>query len=502
MTEPGSSLLIPLFLLNLSLLLLFAAHAYVVILRFFKGSHRRSQSQEGPLLDYPNVLVQLPIYNEQSSVVPLLDAIRLADYPHSHLHIQILDDSDDGTTKVIENYLKNQTSEFRFAHIRRSSRREFKAGALKFGMELNDSPFIVIFDADFRPDRTYIRKAVERIIAQPQVGLIQGRWTYTNETSSLWTRFQGIGMDGHFAIEQPARAWNDFFMNFNGTAGIFRRSAILDAGNWQGDTLTEDLDLSYRAQLAGWKFDYAFDLPCASEIPETVFAFKSQQFRWAKGSVQTLLKIYPRILGSKVSMGRKIEAGFHLAHYLIHPMLLLNFIIGSLFLLNPEVLEHQPVEYFFLPILFASLGPSLLYQVSQNELGKKVPGGILFYPLMISLGCAMAMNNTRAIFQAICRIKSPFVRTPKKGNLSKEYRPVTNYYFLLELLLACLGIYALSNTNSDLWLLIPFISMYTVGFLTLGLTSSIEWFHEILAAFSIGNIPFFRSMISTAKLNP
>lgn len=499
MTELSLTIVISLYLLNVGILSLFGAHSYVAIWRFFRGKSKQGLPADKTLKDYPRVLVQLPVYNEESSIYPLLDAIRKSDYPHGKMHVQILDDSDDRTTSVIKTYLQSQTIPFHYSLVRRSNREGYKAGALKYGMELDDSPFIVIFDADFRPAKTFIRKAVEKLIDKPHVGLIQGRWAYTNEIKSLWTHFQAIGMDGHFAIEQPARAWNDFFMNFNGTAGIFRRTAIIDAGNWQGDTLTEDLDLSYRAQLAGWKFEYAMDLPCPSEIPETIFAFKSQQFRWAKGSIQTLLKLYPAILSSGTTISRKIEAGFHLMHYLIHPFLLFNFMLSNLILLNPEILTYYPIQYLVIPILVASLGPSILYQTSQNFLGKKVPGGILFYPLMISLGCAMALNNSFAVLQAFFRINSPFVRTPKLGNLSKKYQPTTNHYFVYELLLAGLGLYSLANTTSDFWFLIPFVCLYTAGFLTLSLGSFVEWLQTSITTPSQPKISLWRKNMAASK---
>jgi len=474
------TLIVIIYALNVSFLLLVGLHAYLACYQFYQGKKRR-RFDDASLADesLPDLLVQLPVYNEQSSVEELLDCINRTEYPEEKLKVQILDDSDDETTRVIENYLHSRPLKFRFDHIRRVERVGFKAGALKAGLELDQSPFIAIFDADFRPLPDFLRRAAAKLANQPDLGLIQGRWDYTNESSNFWTRFQAVGMDGHFAIEQPARAWNDYFMNFNGTAGIWRRKAILDAGNWQGDTLTEDLDLSYRAQLAGWKLDYALELPCPSEIPESVFAFKSQQFRWAKGSIQTFFKLFPKILKSSATFMQKIEAAFHLTHYLIHPLLVVNFLIGCYILSHPEMLLNFPLEILFVLILIASAGPSVLYQFSQKSLGKSVPGGPFFYLLMISLGCGMAWNNTRAVWQAIRRVESPFIRTPKLGNFSKIYLPIKNLQFLVEFGLGLVGAYSLFHATTGFAFLVPFITLYTVGFLLISLGSLREWIQSL-----------------------
>ncbi|MBT3785557.1 glycosyltransferase [bacterium] len=476
-------LLIGVYALNVSFLLLMGIHAYLACYQFLRARKTR-QNLGFPLFsDPPSVLVQLPIYNEHSSIEQLLDSVNQLDYQADRLRVQILDDSDDETSHVVDEYLKTRALKFQFSHVRRSIRTGFKAGALKAGLELDPSAMIAIFDADFRPGRDFVLKAVSRLIQDPDLGLIQGRWEYINAGASFWTRFQAVGMDGHFAIEQPARAWNGYFMNFNGTAGVWRRQAIEEAGNWEGDTLTEDLDLSYRAQLAGWKLDYALDLPCPSEIPESIFAFKSQQFRWAKGSIQTLIKLFPRILKSSATLMQKVEAGFHLTHYLIHPLLVLNFLIGCYILFHPELLLQFPLEYFFVFILFASTGPSMLYQLSQKALNKEVPGGIFFYILMIALGCGMAWNNTRAVWQAITGVDSPFVRTPKAGNLKRKYLPTRNLQFLVELSLAGVGIIALLNATTGFYFLVPFLVLYTMGFLMISIGSFTEW----ISALDFGN---------------
>ncbi len=472
----GQDILVFIYASNVFFLLTMGLHAYIACFHFFRGYAKRSKNLS-PVIDphYPQVLIQLPIYNEENSIHYLLDSIDALDYPRDRIKIQILDDSDDDSHRVVSTWLSSRDPRFETEHIRRSERVGFKAGALKYGLSQDSSPFVAIFDADFRPRHDFLKRAIVQFQDRENLGLVQGRWGYLNQNASFWTRFQAVGMDGHFAIEQPARAWNGFFMNFNGTAGVWRRAAILEAGDWEGDTLTEDLDLSYRSQLAGWKLDYDLDLECPSEIPESIFAFKSQQFRWAKGSIQTLLKLMPKILRSDAKTGQKIEAGFHLTHYLIHPLLVMNFLLGCYIIFNPDILLRYPLEYVFMLILFTSLGPSALYHISQRVLGKRVRGGPSFYLLMISLGCGMAWNNTRAVVQALSGVESPFVRTPKIGNFSKVYLPPRNFQFLVEILLGLLGAYTLAHASSGFYFLVPFLSLYTLGFLIIGWGSFFEW---------------------------
>jgi cellulose synthase/poly-beta-1,6-N-acetylglucosamine synthase-like glycosyltransferase len=480
---------------NVFFLLLMGLHAYVACFHFFQGYARR---RKNPLtvpkgITLPSLLIQLPIYNEENSVLDLLDSIDSLDYPADRLKVQILDDSDDEGFRMVSDWLGSNKPRFETSHLRREVRTGFKAGALKFGLSLDSSPFVAIFDADFRPRPDFIKRAIVQFHDREDLGLVQGRWGYINQNASFWTRFQAVGMDGHFAIEQPARAWNGFFMNFNGTAGVWRREAILDAGDWEGDTLTEDLDLSYRSQLKGWKLDYDLDLECPSEIPESIFAFKSQQFRWAKGSIQTFLKLMPRILKSGARVGQKIESVFHLTHYLIHPLLVMNFLLGCYIIFNPEILSRYALQYLFILILFTSLGPSALYHLSQRVLGKRVRGGPFFYLLMISLGCGMAWNNTRAVIQAIFGVESPFVRTPKVGDFSKVYLPPQNFQFIVEILLGTLGAFTLANASSGFYFLVPFLSLYTIGFLIIGWGSCFEWLQttafQTKSSFSIPSSP-------------
>ncbi len=467
-------LIVCIYTLNSIYLLTAGLNAYIACYRFKEASHptKAMPTFEDEKFKYPKLLVQLPIYNERNSVIELLDCINKCDYPGS-LVVQILNDSNDDTSQAVENWIKtNNHSTKTFNHIQRSNRKGFKAGALKHGLNLEIADFIAIFDADFRPTTDFLKKAIFYLQQNKNIGLLQGRWTYLNEYENLWTKFQAIGMDGHFAIEQPARAWNNNFMNFNGTAGVWRHECIKDAGGWHEDTLTEDLDLSYRAQLNGWKLNYQLDLICPSEIPSTVLAFKSQQFRWAKGSIQTAIKLLPKLLISNNCIKLKIEALLHLTHYMIHPLLLANFILGCLILNNQINLIWPQLELLFFIILIACAGPSYLYRFAQKTLDKKLP--FLYYPLMISLGCGLAVNNTRGVIEAIIGKKSAFERTPKRGNRTQIYRANVDLWFLIEISLGILGLSILAHSQLNHFFLVPFIALYTIGFLSIGLSSVTE----------------------------
>ena len=460
--------------LNSIYLLLAGLNAYLACYRFQTARYSADSdlSIKRGIERYPKLLVQLPIYNERNSILELLESMTKCDYP-GELVVQILDDSNDDTIQVVDQWLSNNTqSSIKFNHIIRNDRKGYKAGALKHGMTLESSDFIAIFDADFLPPSDFLKNAIIYLEQNQEIGLIQGRWTYTNENLNLWTRFQAIGMDGHFAIEQAARAWNNNFMNFNGTAGVWRRKCIDDAGGWHADTLTEDLDLSYRAQLKGWKLTYNKELICPSEIPNSVLAFKSQQFRWAKGSIQTAIKLLIKVLRSKNCLKLKIEATMHLTHYLIHPLLLINFLLGCLILNNQINLLWPQIEFVFLVILIACAGPSYLYRYAQKTLNKKLP--FYFYPLMIALGCGLALNNSRAVFEAIIGRKSSFVRTPKEGNRTKFYRTNFDFWFLIELSLGVLGLTILAHSSQNHYFLVPFLALYSIGYLSIGLASAAE----------------------------
>jgi len=295
--------------------------------------------------------------------------------------------------------------------------------------------FTAIFDADFLPPPDFLLRAMPFFTVDDRLGFVQGRWGHLNRTESLITRLQAIGIDGHFMVEQAARFGSGLYLNFNGTAGIFRNQAIVDAGNWQDDTLTEDMDLSYRIQLAGWGCRFVSDLVAPAEIPNDVNAFKNQQFRWAKGSIQTALKLLPRIFHTRLRPFVKFQAVMHLTHYLVHPLMLFMAITALPILLGGG-LSLRPVTYglFFALLAVSFTGPSRLYLTAEWALGMNRLKAILLLPVMIPFGCGLAINNSRAVFEALLGKQSGFVRTPKRGHLrTKVYAIGQNRLFLLEM---------------------------------------------------------------------
>jgi cellulose synthase/poly-beta-1,6-N-acetylglucosamine synthase-like glycosyltransferase len=436
--------------------------------------------------DPPPVTVQLPVYNERYVIRRLLKAVCALDYPRDRLEIQVLDDSTDDTVEITSRLVSTYREQgLPVVHIRRNSRQGFKAGALKEGMERARGQFMAIFDADFVPPPDFLRKTVPYFL-NPKVGMVQVRWGHTNPDFSLLTRAQSVGIDGHFSIEQGARAWSGLFLNFNGTAGIWRRQAILDAGGWQADTLTEDMDLSYRAQLAGWQLKYILEVSCPAELPAQVASFKSQQFRWAKGSIQTARKVIPAVLKSQFSWFAKYQAILHLTHYLIHPLMVATILLSFPLI---QLHNHHPRPWMlvtaFLLFAFATFGPSSLYVASQRILYPDWRSRIRWIPLLTLIGTGIALNNSRAVLEGLFLSGGNFIRTPKfgvqtRGQLRDKqwaYRLKVNLLPFLELALAIYALFALGNalTSRGIWIS-PFLFIYTCGFFYI----SIKGFSELL----------------------
>jgi cellulose synthase/poly-beta-1,6-N-acetylglucosamine synthase-like glycosyltransferase len=443
------------------------------ILKYFDGVTDESK--------YPTVVTQLPMYNEQTVAVRVIEAAAAMDYPHSRHEIQVLDDSSDETRAMVDaTAARLRAQGVRVNVIRRPDRIGFKAGALQYGLGKSDARFVAIFDADFVPPVDFLRKAVTFFMERPKLGLVQGRWTHLNRNASLLTRGQALGIDGHFAVEQAARSWNSLFMNFNGTAGLFRREAIETSGGWQHDTLTEDMDLSYRMQLNGWEAEYVPDLVVPAEIPEDVNGFKNQQFRWAKGSIQTARKIIPQLWRRRVPAFTLFQAVLHLTHYAVHPFMLF------LSLLTIPVLAtlhnvHQLI--ILIPVVvgmvLSTSGPSAMYMVAQHALGNRSRRKYLMIPAMMFIGVGLAVNNTRAVLEAVLGMESPFHRTPKKGQRGLQgyrYRPIKDVTCLIELALGvyCMVGFSIFFLNSS-FIITPFLAIYSAGYLFVGLLSIIHY---------------------------
>jgi len=429
--------------------------------------------------EFPKVVTQLPMYNEKSVASRVIEAAAAMDYPRNRHLIQVLDDSTDETVGYVNetvSKLKQQGINIEVVH--RTDRTGFKAGALQNGLKYTDAEFVAIFDADFVPNPDFLKKAMAFFVGRPNLGLVQGRWTHLNKTASLITRGQAMGIDGHFMIEQAARSWNNLFMNFNGTAGVFRRKAIESCGGWQHDTLTEDMDLSYRMQLADWETEYVPDLQVPAEIPEDINAFKNQQFRWAKGSIQTAIKIIPLLWKKKMASFKLLQAVLHLTHYTVHPLMLALALMTMPVLFFVKV-YLSPVWFMLIVtlMLIATSGPATMYMVSQHYIGNKIRRQILLIPAMMLIGTGLAVNNGKAVFEALFNMKSPFHRTPKKGEARKgTYRPVKDLTCVIEVLLGCYCLAAFymffGFTN---FIVSPFLILYASGFLFVGMISFIHF---------------------------
>lgn len=432
------------------------------------------------LKNWPLVTTQLPLYNESAVVERLIKAICAIEYPHGLHEIQVLDDSTDGSELISKGIVdKMRALGHQINWIYRSDRSEYKAGALKAGMNLTEGEFIAIFDADFMPEADFLIKTIPFLMENSKLALVQGRWGHVNRGDSLLTLAQSIGIDGHFVIEQSARSWGDLFMNFNGTAGIWRKSAIEDAGGWQGDTLTEDMDLSYRAQLRGWKMKFLYDIIVPAELPDDINAFKSQQYRWAKGSIQTAKKVLPQVFRGDFSLRVKWQALMHTTHYMIHPLMLGTAIL-SLPLLTwyRYNLPSFMIWFIVVTIVIASVAPSVLYFVaqrfSQSEGWKK---RVLVFPILMSLGTGIAINNSKAVFSALLGRKSSFVRTPKKGD--QKFVKTSIGFPLIAIIELILGVYCAISSHiyftSDKYLVGPFLILYAIGFLSVGTLSILHF---------------------------
>src|SRR6266481_300528 len=351
-------------------LLVYGLNAYVMIaIHWWNRRRIRGTVTPEPPAEWPLVTVQLPLYNERYVARRLLEAVGALDYPSDRLEIQVLDDSTDDTGAIIDETASQLRARgVTVAHLHRRERTGFKAGALAAGLKEARGEFVAIFDGDAVPEVDFLRKTIPHF-AEARVAVVQTRLGHLNREFSLLTIAQALGIDGHFAVEQPARFWGNLFLNFNGTAGVWRRAAIEDAGGWAHDTLTEDLDLSYRAQLRHWRILYLPELVCPAELPVVISGFKSQQRRWAKGSIQTALKLLPQVLGSRLSLWAKYQAFVHLTYYMIHP-LMLAVVLLSIPALEIGALTQSTTTLVVASAVFglASVGPACMLIYAQMVL--------------------------------------------------------------------------------------------------------------------------------------
>ncbi len=488
MTSLPETLILVLYFFVLSILAIYGWHRYYLVYLYMKNRGNAPDPALPPpaLGDLPRVTIQLPIYNEMYVADRLIDAVCEMDYPRELLEIQVLDDSTDETTDIAELAVRRHASRgFDITYVHRIDRRGYKAGALEAGLKLAKAHFIAIFDADFVPPPDFLLKTLPHF-SDAKVGMVQARWGHINQDYSLLTKIQSILLDAHFVLEHGGRNRGGCFFNFNGTAGVWRREAIDDAGGWQHDTLTEDLDLSYRAQLLGWRFVFLADVVSPAEVPVEMNSFKSQQHRWAKGSIQTCMKLLPRILRSNQPIGVKAEAFFHLTanfNYLLMSVLSVLMFPAMYVRYNMGWTEMLLID---IPLFAAAtLSVCNFYIVSQRELYPDTWKSRLKYlPFLMSIGIGLCVNNTRAVLEALFHKESEFARTPKYGIerdsdewAGKKYHQTVGVQALIELALGLYFtgtvFYALIN---QIYGTLPFLMLFQIGFLYTGLLSILQQF--------------------------
>jgi cellulose synthase/poly-beta-1,6-N-acetylglucosamine synthase-like glycosyltransferase len=476
-----------LYFLTLVILAIMGFHRYVMVWLYLKHKDKKAGPAPLPAV-LPRVTVQLPIYNEMYVVDRLLASVAALRYPKERLEIQVLDDSTDETAGIASRAVERYRSQgFDIHYLHRSDRTGFKAGALDAGLQRATGDFVLIFDADFVAPPDILEKTLGHF-EDPKVGMVQARWGHINRDYSLLTEVQSIMLDGHFILEHGARSRSGRFFNFNGTAGVWRRSVISHAGGWQHDTLTEDLDLSYRAQMKGWRFVYLPDLVAPAELPVEMNAFKTQQQRWAKGSVQVCRKLLPQVLASELPWREKVEATFHLTANLAYPLMVL--LAGLMF--PAMVLRYNmgwaEMIVVDVPIfLAATASVCTFYALSQKE---QFPDGwkakLRYIPAVLGIGVGLSINNALAVIEGLFGKPSEFARTPKYGIegasdtwKQKAYKGKSNWVPYVELALACYftftSIYALAY---GLVGTLPFIAIFQWGFLYtsgMSLAQSYDW---------------------------
>ncbi|MEM7536604.1 MAG: glycosyltransferase [Chloroflexota bacterium] len=453
------------------------------------ASQNQLSPQDTDTSTFPMVTVQLPIYNERHVTKRLIEASVALDWPADRLQVQVLDDSTDDTTEIVAGVLMDiQTKQTGkticgIEHVRRPTREGYKAGALAYGMDTAKGEYIVIFDADFVPTSSFLRQTIP-YFADATIGCVQTRWGHINPTTSPLTQAQALGIDGHFRVEQYVRDQLGAFLNFNGTAGVWRRTCMEDAGGWEGDTLTEDLDLSYRAQLRGWRMVYQPDVVVPAELPVQVDAFKRQQFRWAKGSFQTAIKLLRQVWSANEPTWRKALGTLHLTNYLVHPLMLLN-----LLLLLPMT-SSQSIFLKIAPFLTtAAIGPPIMYWTAltfrdfsgfpdaAGPRGKQRTGETLWSKIrqlgiLMALGTGLSINNTRAVYEAVAGVYSEFKRTPKFAVTSRSTNWQSSTYALprnpivwIELALSCYATWLLVYCiAAGIWWMVGWVFLYAIGY--------------------------------------
>ena len=467
--NPFTQFVFDLFIISAVLITAYTCNFYYLALL----SRKRGSSLPTADLGTPSVTIQLPIYNEKYVAKRLVDAVCNLDYPKDKMTIMVLDDSDDDTVELLENTVNDYKKKgFEIKHVRRGTRKGYKAGALKYAMQTTHTELVAIFDADFIPPTWFLKRAIPHF-SKSNIGLVQCRWGHVNENYSAITRAQALSLDFHFLIEQKAKSNSHLFMNFNGTAGIWKCDCIEDAGGWHTATLVEDLDLSYRAQMKGWKCVFLPDIVVDAELPVQMNAAKRQQFRWAKGSIQCAIKLLSDIaLKRKVAVEAKFQAFIQLTRHIVYPLMLIQF------LALPILLAGQVNLYVvsFLPAItiatYLAMGPGAYIMIIQSMYGKTWKSKVKILPALLVYNAGMSVNNTVAVFDAVLGKKNEFLRTPKYGIITKDddwrnkaYNLPFTQTTLLEIFFGVYGIMAIFIaifSNNPIF--VPIIGLQAIGF--------------------------------------
>ncbi|MEO7110120.1 MAG: glycosyltransferase [Polyangiaceae bacterium] len=458
-------------LLLLSMYGLHRSHLVITVLRHRKVLKARQSVPIDMTLtsaDLPHVTVQLPLFNEATVAPRLLDHVARIDYPRDRLEIQVLDDSTDETRQLVMAHVARlrENSDLDIVYIHRVDRTGYKAGALDAGLNVAKGEIVAIFDADFLPQPDFLR-AIVSDFSDPKVGMVQARWGHMNRNHSLLTRVQALMLDGHHLVENRARAAAGWLFNFSGTGGAWRKEAIISAGGWQHDTLTEDLDLSYRAQMAGWKFIYRETVVTPAELPEDVSAFRAQQYRWAKGTVQTARKLLKRVLTSDLTFAQRAEAFFHFTPHFAYPlMVFLSLLLLPALILMPAT-NPRAMLLIDLPLCIGTTGSlAMFYAMAELAQGRRRRDALLVLPALLALGAGLAPHLTKAVVEGLRSMSGEFVRTPKKGVVGGHQRyharsdvPVTEIF---------LGLFSLASVVASIetghWFATPFAMIFTFGY--------------------------------------
>ena len=428
-------IVIILYAVTLGIICLFSLAQFNLSWHYLR-SKKRQDEQEDALIEFPNVTVQLPIFNEKYVVERLIDAVCKLDYPLDKLTIQVLDDSNDETVQVIaEKVTFYQNKGIHIEHLRRPERIGYKAGALQYGLEQTSSEYLAIFDADFIPHPDFLIRTLPKF-SHEKIGMVQTKWSHLNKDYGLLTKIQAFWLDAHFTVEQKGREQAGSFINFNGTAGVWKKSCIEDAGGWQHDTLTEDLDLSYRAQLKGWKFIYREEIESPAELPVVIPAIKSQQYRWNKGAAETARKTLGKVLRSSIGWNHKLRAIFHLLNSSVFLLLLIAAVLSIPMLYikeyNPDLKLIFDLGSIFV-VGFLAMGFFYWVSAKATHPAYTFRYFITNFPVFLAFSMGMALHNSIAVMEGYLGIKTPFIRTPKFNVKNKKDRWQGNQYLKIAL---------------------------------------------------------------------